>query len=169
MTIIVDDIGADTIEKMQKLLAGIPGGIDKAVKAALSRAAGHLTFLCLYGCRCREVSADLLCSRETIPESNGYCIGIRIYKLKRRSLEQREAKPSLIATEHSPPVLSRAPQARRSRLLLTAVECCAIPPACKYFFCRLVCCASFCVVFFSKISLLFPLEIYLQVCRFRHG
>lgn len=43
-------------------------------------------FLCLYGCRCCEVSAHLLCSRETIPESNGDCFGIRISKLKRRSL-----------------------------------------------------------------------------------
>ena len=69
----------------------------------------------------------------------------------------------MIATEHSPPALSRAPQARRSRLLLTAVVGCAIPPACKNIGFRLVCCATFCADH-SKIFLLCPLEIYLQVC-----
>ena len=71
----------------------------------------------------------------------------------------------MIASEHSHPALSRAPQARRSRLLLTAMEGCAIPLACKNICCRLVCCSSFCAVH-SKIFLLCPLELYLQVCLF---
>lgn len=71
----------------------------------------------------------------------------------------------MIASEHSHPALSRAPQARRSRLLLTAMEGGAIPLACKNICCRLVCCASFCAIH-SKISLLCPLELYLQVCYY---
>ena len=52
---------------------------------------------------------------------------------KDASLEQREAKPSLIASVHSLPALSRALQARRSRLLLTVMMGCAIPPNCQIF------------------------------------
>ena len=42
MTIIVDNIGEGSIERARTLLAGIPGGAEKAIKAALTRAASHL-------------------------------------------------------------------------------------------------------------------------------
>ncbi len=35
----IDDIGSNTLDRAQKLLAGIPGGVGKAVGAALKRAA----------------------------------------------------------------------------------------------------------------------------------
>ena len=42
MKILIDDIGDGSIERARKLLAGIPGGAEKAIRAALERAASHL-------------------------------------------------------------------------------------------------------------------------------
>lgn len=42
MKILIDDIGDGSIERARKLLSGIPGGAEKAIKAALTRAASHL-------------------------------------------------------------------------------------------------------------------------------
>lgn len=119
-------------------------------------------FLCLYACRCCNVFAHLLCSSKTIFESDGHRIGVHVSKLKRRSLEQREAKPSVIADEHSPPALSRAPQARRSRLLLTALVA-VLSPAAKSILlqaCLLYASLSY---IFRKI---FCISLLKLICRF---
>lgn len=80
MTIIVDDIGADTIEKMQKLLAGIPGGIDKAVKAALSRAAGHLRTNAAKAVRERyDISSANLRGEKNVTIKYSYGSGVTAY------------------------------------------------------------------------------------------
>lgn len=42
MQISLDDIGKQSLPRAEALLAGIPGGIDKALKSALSRSAQHL-------------------------------------------------------------------------------------------------------------------------------
>ena len=38
----VEQVGSNTLERAEKLLAGIPDGMDRAVKSAMSRAASHL-------------------------------------------------------------------------------------------------------------------------------
>lgn len=38
----IEEVGKDSLERAEKLLAGIPGGMDKAVKSAMSRAMSHL-------------------------------------------------------------------------------------------------------------------------------
>ena len=38
----VEQVGSNTLERAEKLLAGIPDGMNRAVKSAMSRAASHL-------------------------------------------------------------------------------------------------------------------------------
>ena len=38
----VQAVGQESLDRAQKLLAGIPGGMDKAVKSAMQRTVSHL-------------------------------------------------------------------------------------------------------------------------------
>lgn len=38
----IEEVGGKSLERAEKLLAGFPGGVDKAVKSAMSRALSHL-------------------------------------------------------------------------------------------------------------------------------
>ena len=56
----VEATGQETLERMQKLLAGIPGGVEKAGKSAMSRTVSHL----------RTNSAKAIRERYDIPAAN---------------------------------------------------------------------------------------------------
>ena len=38
----VEQVGSNTLERAEKLLAGIPDGMNRAVKSAMTRAVSHL-------------------------------------------------------------------------------------------------------------------------------
>lgn len=52
--------GQDAVSQAERLLAGIPGGVDKAVKSAISRTASHL----------RSISARTIRERYAISQAN---------------------------------------------------------------------------------------------------
>ena len=75
-------------------------------------------------------------------------------------------KPSLIADEYSPPALSRAPQARRSHLLLTAMVGAVLIPAVKKYLAAGLFAVRFFELYVPIFFLFFPLDFYLQVCHY---
>lgn len=77
MRVTVQNIGSHSLEKAHQMLAGYPGGVDKAVRAAMGRAASHLRTNAVREIRKRyDISANAVRAEQNVTIKYSYTNGV---------------------------------------------------------------------------------------------
>ncbi len=77
MRVTVQNIGSHSLEKAHQMLAGYPGGVDKAVRAAMGRAASHLRTNAVKEIRKRyDISANAVRAEQNVTVKYSYTNGV---------------------------------------------------------------------------------------------
>ena len=77
MKVTVQSVGNHTLEKAQTMLAGYPGAVDKAVRAAMARATSHLRSNAVREIRKRyAISANALRAEQNVTIKYSYSNGV---------------------------------------------------------------------------------------------
>lgn len=77
MRVTVQNIGSHSLEKAHQMLAGYPGGVDKAVRAAMGRAASHLRTNAVREIRKRyDISANAVRAEQNVTVKYSYANGV---------------------------------------------------------------------------------------------
>lgn len=76
----VQTAGQESLDRAEKLLAGIPGGVDKAVKSAMQRAVSHLRTNSVKAIRERyDISAANIRANENVTVRYSYQDGVQAF------------------------------------------------------------------------------------------